>query len=215
MAGFNPIAQAFTCVFHNAGMAQIEGVPTTGPVVVITIVPDPIIATVINSAQREDGAFEIQFGAVVQNDIENDLNPRFVQRFYRVAKLIKRTLRRAGIGRMQREHGHRVVAPVVRQAQPLKSRFAGKMRHRQQLQRGNAETLEIVDHHRMTQRFIGSANLFRQVRMQIRQPFDMRFVNHGIAPRRARRGIILPVIMIGHHHALQRDGGIIMMIRFI
>ena len=97
MAGFNPIAQAFTCVFHNARMAQIEGVPTTGPVVVITIVPDPIIATVINSAQREDRPFEIQLGAVVQNDIENDLNPRFVQRFYRVAKLIKRTLRRSGL----------------------------------------------------------------------------------------------------------------------
>ncbi|MNI47513.1 hypothetical protein D3C73_1020380 [compost metagenome] len=97
---------------------------------------------------------------------------------------------------MQCKHGYRVVAPVVRQPQPLQSRLAGEMHHGQQFQRSNAETLEIVDHHRMTERFVSAANLLRNVRVQIRQPFNMRFVDNGIAPRRARRGIVFPVIMV-------------------
>ena len=42
--------------------------------------------------------------------------------------------------------------------------------------------------------------------MQVRQPFDVGFINNGLAPRRVRRGIVFPVIKIVHHHAFWRDG---------
>ena len=42
--------------------------------------------------------------------------------------------------------------------------------------------------------------------MQVRQPFDVGFINNGLAPRRLRRGIVFPVIKIVHHHAFWRDG---------
>ncbi len=43
----------------------------------------------------------------------------------------------------------------------------------------------------------------------------MGFINDGAAPRRARRGIIFPVIVINHHYAFRRNGGVVAIVRFI
>ena len=66
----------------------------------------------------------------------------------------------------------------------------------------------------MPKRFIGATHLFRDRRVQIRQPFDVGFINHGIAPRRLRRGIVFPVVEIVHHHAFRRDGRAVAVVRF-
>ena len=66
----------------------------------------------------------------------------------------------------------------------------------------------------MPERFIGPAHLFGDRRVQIRQPFHMRFVNDGIAPRRARRGIIFPVVEVVHHHAFWRERGTVAVVGF-
>ena len=43
----------------------------------------------------------------------------------------------------------------------------------------------------------------------------MCLIDDGIAPRRARRGIVFPVIAIDGHHALRRNGDVIAMIRLV
>ena len=50
--------------------------------------------------------------------------------------------------------------------------------------------------------------------MQICQPFNVGFINNGVAPRRARRGIVFPVVEIVHHHAFGRDGRAVAVVRF-
>ncbi len=100
-------------ILHHARMAQVQRVAAAGPVNVVAVLPDPIIATVIDSAQGEGGAFNIDLGAVVQDDIEDHLNTGFVQRFDRLAKLLQGAVRIAGVARIEGKHRQRVVAPVV------------------------------------------------------------------------------------------------------
>ncbi|GDV00894.1 hypothetical protein ExPUPEC79_03693 [Escherichia coli] len=105
---------------------------------------------------------------MVEHDIKNDFDTRFMQCFDCIAKLIQRRFWRAGIRRMQRKHRHRVVPPVVTKPHALQTWFAGKLCHRQQLQRGNAQLFQIVDHHRMPQGFISATDLDRNLRVQVR-----------------------------------------------
>ena len=78
------------------------------------------------------------------------------------------------------------------------------MRHRQQLQRRDAKPLEVVDHHRVAQRLIGSADGIRQPRVAQGQPFDVRFVDNGFTPRGARCGVVLPVVRQVYDHRFWR-----------
>ena len=89
------------------------------------------------------------------------------------------------------------------------------MRHRHQFQRGDTQRLEVIDHDRMTKGFIGTADLFWQIRVQPGQSFDMGFIDDRIAPWLAWRGIIPPVKRVIHDHAFRRDCRAVMRIRSV
>ena len=118
MADVNPESQALTGVFHDARVTEIQRVAAARPVVIIAIFSQPIIAAVINPPQREGLTMQIQLGAVIQHHIEDHLDTGLMQRFYRIAKLVQRVLRCAGVTRRQGKHRQRVVAPVVAQPHP-------------------------------------------------------------------------------------------------
>ena len=75
----------------------------------------------------------------------------------------------------------------------------------EQFQRGDTEVFQIGNHRRMAECLIGAAHRVGDRRVQPGQPFDMRFINHGVAPRRARRSIVFPVVEVVHHHAFGHD----------
>ena len=109
----HPVFQAFISKMRDRRMAEVERVTAAGPVLIIAILPDPIIATVINSAHGERRTVEIAFSTVVEHDVQNDLNARRMERLHRIAKLVTRLFRMGGIAWLKREHRQRVVAPVV------------------------------------------------------------------------------------------------------
>ncbi len=87
----------------------------------------------------------IALGGVVEDDIENDLEARPVQRLDHVAKLVhraERILARA-VGLMGREERHRRIAPVVDAA--ARGVLRVELEHRQQFHRGDAEVPKIGD----------------------------------------------------------------------
>ena len=88
MTLIDPKAQALAGILHHAGVAEVDGVPAAGPIVVITVFPDPIIATVIDSAQGEGWPFQVYLRAMVEHHIKDHFNARRMQRFNRIAKLI-------------------------------------------------------------------------------------------------------------------------------
>ncbi|MNR34253.1 hypothetical protein D3C85_1520050 [compost metagenome] len=131
MKRLNPVFQALVRKVRHCRMAEIERVTATGPVVIITVIPDPIIATVIDSAHRERGSVEIQLCAVVQHHVQNHFNSGLMQGFYRIAKFLSGALRMRGIARVEGKHRQRVIAPIIHQSESLQARFGDKMRHRQ------------------------------------------------------------------------------------
>ena len=213
MALIHPEAQTLARQFHYPRVAEIERIPAPGPVVIIAIFPYPIIATVVDSAQGDGGTFKIDFRAMVEHDIQNHLDTGGVQRLNRIAKLIQGARRVAGIARIQREPGQRVVAPVVAQPHPLQSRLAGELRHRQQFKGADAQRFEVSDHHRVAQRLIRSADGFRQLRIKQGEPFHVRFIKHRFPPRGTRRFIAQPVVTQIHYLRFWRYRGAIAMIR--
>lgn len=89
MALIHPKAQTLARPLHHAGVAKIERITAPGPVVIIAILPYPIIATVVDSAQGDGGPVEIDFRTMVEHDIQNHFDTGGVQRLNRIAKLIQ------------------------------------------------------------------------------------------------------------------------------
>ncbi|MMZ66476.1 hypothetical protein D1872_289760 [compost metagenome] len=127
MERLNPVFQARVRILRHRRMTEIEGVTAAGPVVIIAIFPDPIIATVIDSAQGERRPVEIQLRTVVQHHVQNHFNTRLMQRFYGITKFVPRSLGMRGVARIKGKHRQRVIAPVIGQPKPLQTRLAGKM----------------------------------------------------------------------------------------
>jgi hypothetical protein len=64
--------------------------------------------------------------------------------------------------------------------------------HREQLDRGDAEVLEVGDHRRRREPGIGAAQLRRQIRMTGREPLDVELVDHRIVERGIGAAIVAP-----------------------
>ena len=68
---------------------------------------------------------------------------------------------RGAVGGVRREVAERVVAPVVGQAAAQQVRLADEVVHRQQLDGGDAERLQVLDERRVRQAGVGAAQVRR------------------------------------------------------
>ena len=200
---------------HALWLIQSQRVTAAGIVHVVAVGGEPVIARVIDTAQRQRRPIGIQLGAVVEHHVEDHLNTGLMQRFHRIAKLAqrRRISAQAGITVIRRKGRKYVVAPVINQSEPLQTRFRTVLLHRQQLQRSDAEPLEIGNHHRVTERGEATAQHRWDFRMLQGQAAYMRFVDHRFTPGRGRRAVILPIVSFVNHHALGHQFGAVMLIR--
>ena len=96
------------------------------------------------------------------------------------------------VARLGREEADRVVAPVV--AQPLLDQVAvvDEGVHRHQLDRGDAEPPQVVDHRRGGEAGIGAAQPRRHVGMAHGEAVHVQLVDHRLVPGHARRPVVAP-----------------------
>ena len=103
----------------------------------------------------------VALGGVVVDHVEDDLDAGGVQRLDHLLELGDLTagVAAAGIARLRGEEVDGVVAPVV--AQPLLQQVTVVEEgvHREQLDRGDAEILEVGDHRRRRETGVGAAQL--------------------------------------------------------
>ncbi len=206
MTGRDPVAQTIKRPRHHFRMAEIERVAAAGPVMVATAFPQPVVAGVVHAAHRQRRADLLQLCGMVQHHIQHHLDAGGVQVFYRLLELLQRAAASFArrIARLQRPERIGVVAPIVAQTKLLEARLVGKLRHRLQLQRGNAQPLKIADNSRMPQRRVSAALRFQNFRMSLRQPAHVRLIDDGFAPGHTRRDVIAPVKILLHHYAFRR-----------
>ena len=89
----------------------------------------------------------VALGGVVVDDVEDHLDARAVQRLDHPLELAHLLAARAA-GRVQRVRGEvadRAVAPVVRQPALVQEALVGDVVDRQQLDRGDAQALEVAE----------------------------------------------------------------------
>src|SRR5262245_25627711 len=120
----------------------------------------------------------VAFGSVIEDNVENDLNPRPVQCLHHVAKFVdwaEWILTRA-VSLMWSKEGDRCVTPIV--DPPRRGILSVKLKHRQEFDGGDAQLLEIGN--LLDQSGICATSLFRHPRAGMSsEPSNMHLIDNG------------------------------------
>ena len=132
---------------------------------------------------------------MVVDDVEDHFEARAVQRLHHLLELVDLLTPVAGgaVVGVGGEEADAVVAPVVGEAALEQRRLGEELVHRQQLDRGDTEVLEVVGHHRVPETRIGPADLFGDPVVELGEALDVQLVDDGVAPPVSDRSVALPV----------------------
>ena len=148
----------------------------------------------VQASPRQGGAGVAALARVVVDDVEDDLDAGLVQEGDHAAELVDDGLG-AGCARLGGrvrgfggEEGQRRVAPVVRQAALGEERFVALGVHGEQLDRCDAQVLQIRYRGRVSQARVGAAQLWGYAGHVLGEALDVDLVDHGRFPRRLGLG---------------------------
>ena len=155
----------------------------------------------------------IAFAGVVVHDVENDLDARRVERLHHALELVDLIAESfRGVANVGREEADRVVAPVVREPAFGEMPVDDELVHGQQLDRGDAEREEVLDHRIAAEAEVRAAKILRHFGMQLRHAFDMALVDDRAIPRNAQRAIFFPCECRIDDHAFRNAAGAVVRI---
>ena len=127
-------------------MVGVQGVAGAGVVgVARAVLLENVVSGVVQPAEAQRRAALVALGGVVEHDVEDHLDAGAMQRLHHVAELVHRAERipARAVRLVRREERDRCVAPVVDLAR--RAILGIELEHRQQLDRGDPELLEIRD----------------------------------------------------------------------
>ena len=158
----------------------------------------------------------IALGGVVVDDVEDDFDALLVQRLHHLLELLHLLpglpARRVLVVRGEIADG--VVAPVVAQPALEQQRVVDELMDGEELDRGDAERLQMLDGRGMREPRVRAALILRHLGMPLREAFDVDFVNDRLVPRRARIAIARPVeVRIGDHRLRHERRGVGVVLR--
>ncbi len=151
----------------------------------------PVVAGIVEAAKRQGRPQFAAFGRVVVDDVEDQLEARRVQAADGDAQLVERAIRQ--IARLRREEADAVIAPVVAQALLQQGAVLHEGMDRQQLDRRDAEPVQVVDEDRIAESSEGAALVGPQVLAHHAEAADMGLVDHGVGPGNRGRPVVGPV----------------------
>jgi hypothetical protein len=197
-------------------VADVQRVP--GPRVVHVeagvVVDGPVVAEVVDPAERQVGALVVALGGVVVDDVEDDLEAGRVEvgdhRLELVDLLAVRAAR--GVVGVGGEEPDGVVAPVVPEPLLLQEVVLDEVVDRLELDRGHAELDEVVDDRRRGQARVGAAQLGLDARVLHGEALHVGLVDDGLLPRRVRVPVVAPVEERVHDDGLRHVGGAVALV---
>ena len=163
-------------------MGEVDRAAAAGEIVVESRIfrLQPVIGGVVDAAERQRRAHMVALRGVVIDHVEHHLDAGVVQPRHGGAEGVERIVLR--VARLRREKRQRVVAPVIHQLLLDQRAVVDQSVDRQQLDGGDAEPLEMLDHGRRRQAAIGAAQIGRHVFALLRQALDVRFIDDGVFP---------------------------------
>ena len=159
----------------------------------------------------------VAFAGVVVDHVEDHLEPGLVQRLHHGLELTEAAAR--AVAHLGGEEADRVVAPVIAQAVLRETPLVDEGLHGQELDRGDAKTLQVSDDRQAGDSGVRAAQLLGHFGMALREALDVQLVDDGLVPTPARRAVVRPIEpgvhddRAGHErravHAVWRPVGIV------
>ena len=182
---------------QHRGVHRVQRVPGPGEVHVEArlVRHQAVVARVVDALERQHRPEVVPLGGVVVDDVEDHLDSGTVQRLDHALELTHLLAVRAGrrVERVWREIADRGVSPVVRQSTPVEEALVRDVVHRQQLDGGHAERLEVLERRLRREPGIRAANVLAHIRMTLRESLDVHLVDRDLVPRMLGRPVVLPV----------------------
>ncbi len=184
---------------------DVQGVAAAGVVGVAPHVRlEAVVAAVVDALEGERRAQLARLGGVVVDHVEDDLDPRRVQRAHHPLELADLLPRRprGRVRRMRGEVADGVVAPVVAQAPAQQMVLVRELVHGQQLHRRHAEPREVREGRRVRQPRVRAAQLGRDLRVQLGEAAYVQLVQDGVRPGGLGPVVVGPVVAVVDDDAL-------------
>ena len=174
-------------------MRGVDRVSRPGVVDVVPVLVGQraVIAVVINPLKRERRAKLVPFRRVVVYHVQNDLDARVMIGAHHIAKALDP--RRAVVARRRSKKAQRVIAPEVLQAAVEQVLVVGEPVNRQQLHRGDAKTLDVVDRGFVSHPLKRPAQLGRDGRVHLGKALHVTLIDDGMRPGHVWPVVVLPV----------------------
>src|SRR5262245_43794025 len=137
---------------------------------------------------------------MVVDDIEDDFDAGIMQSRHGRSKCIERSIR--GITHLGCEKAQRIVTPIVVKAALDQMAIIDKGMDRQQLNCGDAQTLEMIHHRRCRKAAICTAPGGRYILAKLSQSLDVGFVDDRVLPGDQRSTFFAPCEGFVDDHAL-------------
>ena len=205
----HPVPQRVHDELQRVRAAHVEAVTGTGVVHVErgVLLVEPVVLRVVDAPEAQRRAEVVALGGVVVDHVEDDLDPGRVQRLDHGAELLHLLAPDRRVRLVRREEPDRVVAPVVAQSALDQPVVVDELVHRHQLDRGDAELLQVLDHRRVPDRAVGAAQFLGDARVPHRQTLDVRLVDDRVVVRDPRQRVVAPVEVRVDHDALGHEPG--------
>ena len=178
-------------------MAHVQRVATSRVVDVLRRVVgvEAVVGRVVEPPERQDRPPVASLPGVVVDDVQDDLDPGPVELADHRLELVDRreSVATGGVDVVRREEPDRVVSPVVGEPHLDQAALGNRAVHREQLDRGDAERLQVLDDRRRRHTEVGAPQLPRHPGVGHRQALDMRLVDEGLVPRDVGATIAVPV----------------------
>src|SRR4051794_29524331 len=173
-------------------MAGVEAVAGTGDVEIAARIGwiEAVVDGVVEATEAERRTGRVAFAGVVVDHVEDHLEARRMQRAHQALELAD--VAGGEIAALRCEEADRVVAPVVAHPALREPTLVDERVHREQLDRGDAEGLQVLDDRLARKAEVGAAQLLRHLGMELREALDVQLVDHRVVPRRARRPVVAP-----------------------
>ena len=187
-----PITQGIHHHLLNARMADVQSIAATGSVAVAPlIIGEAVVRGVVDPAERNRLPQFAALAGVVEDDIQNDLDPGFVEGVHGAAEIVE--LAFGQIARLKRKKVDRIVAPIF--AKPVLRQRArrGERMDRQEFDRGDAKLAQVADDFGMPEPRHGPAYGFADGLVEHGVTTHVQFVDHAVRPWRVQDLVVIPV----------------------
>ena len=149
----------------------------------------------------------VALGRVVEDDVEDHLEAGAVQRPHHATKLVHLSaavLRRVAV--VRGEVADRLVAPVVAQSALHQLRVVDELVHRQELDRGDAEALQVSQRGGMREAGVGAAKFAGHAGVQLGEALDVDLVEDRVGHLPSGRRVAVPVEVRGDDDGARHVG---------